>query len=116
MRAARASASSMVLPPAPPPLRRADAGILQPGHPFLVELLRDVLDALLDLIDRQLRNESGDETLGPLLQDAGGCSVRIAIDGPARRIGSVLGDVRELQREAVADAVVAHGVREPHRV
>ena len=134
MRAARASASSRVCPARQRmkartgrvaggerslirlPLESADSGVLEAGHSLFVEFLRDVLDAFLHLLHGQRRDEVGDETLSQLFQHSGRSSVGIAIDRAARGIESVRVDLRELQREAIGDSVVAHGVGEPDRV
>ena len=98
------------------PLGKADAGILEPGHPFFVQRLRNVLDAASQLFCSRWRDEVGNEGHRRFFENACRCAVGIAIDRAAGRIRRRLRDPRELERERVRDAVMAHRMRQPYRV
>ncbi len=93
-----------------------DVRVFHRGHAFAMEGIDHPENSVSPLLRSWRRNEIADRVHRGLLQDAGWCSLRIAIDGAGGRIFRFGGDVGQSQCFMVGYAVMSRGVGQPDRI
>jgi hypothetical protein len=94
-----------------------DEWVFDGSHPFAMQHLLDVEDAMPRLFQRRRRNTVGDQLKrGRFFENARGIALRVPVDGAGGRSGGGRSDVGQLERGRIGDSVMMRGVEEPYRI